>query len=547
VGWPRREHADGARRAGRAVTVATGWRAAKQGFVWGLIFGATIAASASSYGGLFPTGAARERLARSFQDNAAWAALFGPLRRLDTVAGYTAYKAGMTVIVLGAVWGLLVATRVMRGEEDAGRWELFLSGLTTRGGAAAQAAAGLGAGFLALWVPTTMLTVAAGSAPKVHIGVGAAVFSATSLLAAALLFMAIGMVLSQLAASRHDANLIGAGLLAGAYLVRMAADSDPGLGWLRWLSPIGWIEELRPLTGSNPWPFLPIVLLVTVLVVVMIRVAANRDLGAGAFTLGDRPKPRLGLLGDQAGLTLRLNLPGMAGWVVALVVTGLVFGLVAQAAGTALRGAAGIEHAIRRLGGTGSGATAYLGFVFVVAAGLIEVAAAGQVAAARNEEATGRLENLLVRPVARWWWFVVRVAVALALVVVAGVLAGIAAWVGAASQHAQVGLGELVTAGLNVAPPAVLVLGIGCLAFGLWPRGAIGVAYGVVAWSFLIETLAGAFDSNHWLLDTSPLSHIAPVPAAPPNWAAAMWLVALGLTAAVGGAVAFARRDVEGA
>jgi hypothetical protein len=25
----------------------------------------------------------------------------------------------------------------------------------------------------------------------------------------------------------------------------------------------------------------------------------------------------------------------------------------------------------------------------------------------------------------------------------------------------------------------------------MWPRGAVGVAYGLVVWSFLVETLAG--------------------------------------------------------
>jgi ABC-2 type transport system permease protein len=115
------------------VAVTTARRAARQGALWGLVFGATIAASASAYAGLFPTGAARVEMARSFQGNAAWAALFGPLHRLDTVAGYTAYKSGMTVIILGAIWGLLIATRSLRGEEDAGRWELFLSGQTTCG------------------------------------------------------------------------------------------------------------------------------------------------------------------------------------------------------------------------------------------------------------------------------------------------------------------------------------------------------------------------------------------------------------------------------
>jgi ABC-2 type transport system permease protein len=545
--WLRRRDVYGGRRAARAVAVTTARRAGTQGVLWGLVFGATIAASASSYAGLFPTAASRAKVALSFQGNAAWAALFGPLRRLDTVAGYTAYKSGMTVIIIGAIWGLLIATRVLRGEEDAGRWELFLSGQTTRGRAAAQAAIGLGAGFVALWAPTALLTAAAGASSKVDIGIGASVFFVTSLLAAAAMFMAIGMFVGQLAATRRDANLIGAGVLAASYLIRMAADSDAGLGWLRWASPLGWIEELRPLTGSKALAFVPVIAVVAVLVPVSIRVASRRDLGASAFASRDAPKPRTLLLGGQAGLTLRLTRPVVAAWIAALVVTGLVFGLVAQAAGTAIRGAQGLEQAIERLGGTTSGAASYLGFVFVVAAGLMAIAVAGQIAAARNEEAAGHLDNLLVRAVARWRWLAVRLGVALGLVVVASACAGLAAWVGAVSQHADVGLGQLLEAGLNVVPPAVFILGMGALTYGLWPRGAIGVAYGLVVWSFIVETISAAFNSNHWLRDTSPLLHIAPVPAAAPNWAAAAWLVGLGLVAAAIGVAAFGRRDLVGA
>ena len=545
--WPRRREVYGAGRAGRAVAVTTARRAAKQGALWGLVFGATIAASASSYAGLFPTEASRAQVARTFEGNTAWAALFGPLRRLDTVAGYTVYKAGMTVIVLGAIWGLLVATRSLRGEEDAGRWELFLSGQTTRSRAASQAAIGLGVGLVALWVPTFLLTAGAGASETVNIGVGASLFFVTSLLAAAAMFMAVGMFVGQLAATRRDANLIGAGVLAASYLVRMVADSDPALAWIRWASPLGWIEELRPLTGSRPFAFVLIVSFVAVLVVAALRVAARRDLGASALPSRDAPEPRTLLLGGQAGLTIRLTRPVIAAWIVALSVTGLVFGLVAQAAGTALRGAQGLEDAIERLGGTTSGAASYLGFVFVVAAGLMAIAVAGQITAARNEEATGHLDNLLVRPVARWRWLTVRLALALGFVVVASALAGFAAWVGAVSQHADVGLGELLGAGLNVLPPAVFILGVGGLAFGLWPRGAIGVAYGLVVWSFVVEVFAAAFDSNHWLRDTSPLLHIAPVPAADPNWPAAAWLVGLGVLAALVGVAAFGRRDLVGA
>ena len=58
------------------------------------------------------------------------------------------------------------------------------------------------------------------------IGAGPALFFVTALLSAAAMFMAIGMFAGQLAATRRDANLIGAGVLAASYLIRMAADSD---------------------------------------------------------------------------------------------------------------------------------------------------------------------------------------------------------------------------------------------------------------------------------------------------------------------------------
>jgi ABC-2 type transport system permease protein len=101
-----------------------------------------------------------------------------------------------------------------------------------------------------------------------------------------------------------------------------------------------------------------------------------------------------------------------------------------------------------------------------------------------------------------------------------------------------------VQAGVNVAPPALFVLGVGGLVFGLWPRAAIAVVYGVVVWSFVAEVFASLTTSTGWLRDTSPLAHMAPAPAASPDWTAAAWLVGLGLVAAGVGLAAFRRRDL---
>jgi len=535
------------RRAATAVAAISARRAVRPALAWGLVFGAMIAATMAAYRTTFPTAASRAALVRSFEGNPAFEAIFGVTHHMDTVAGYTAYKTLFTLIILGAIWGLFVSTRLLRGEEDAGRWELLLAGHTTRAGATGQVVVALGAGLAALWLPTAVLAAAGGRSATVGIGVGASLFLATAATAAAAMFMAVGVLASQLCATRRGANLFGAGVLAASYLIRMAADSDPRIGWLRWASPLGWIEELRPLTGSR-WPaFVPIVALVAAAVTAAACIAGRRDVGSSVFAGRATPGPHTRLLGSQSGLTLRLTWPQIAAWTAALAITGLVLGLVTQSAGESLQGSPTLERVIARLGATGSGAVTYLGFTFVVAAGLVAVAVAGQITAIRNEEAAGHLDNLLVRPVPRWRWLAVRLGAGLGLVVGASLLTGVAAWIGAATQHAAVGFGEQVEAGLNVAPPAVFVLGFGALVYGLWPRAAITLTYGLVVWSFLVETFASTAGASHWLRDTSPLLHITPAPAADPNWGAAFGLVALGLLAGAAGVAAFTRRDLQGA
>ncbi|MBV8162149.1 MAG: hypothetical protein JO265_14605 [Acidimicrobiia bacterium] len=541
---PTRELYDD-RRAGRAVAVATAKRAARPGALWGLVFGATVAVTMSQYPSLFPTPASRAVLAATVRGNVGFQALFGPIHNIDTVAGYTAYKTLYTLLILGAIWGLFIATRALRGEEDAGRWELFLAGRTTPARAAVHAAVGLGAGLVALWLPTALLTMAAAGGKKVDIAPGAALFFATAAVTGPAMFMAVGMLASQLFATRHDANLAGAAVLAGSYLIRMVADSASALTWLRWASPLGWVEELRPLTGSQPLAFVPIVLLTVGLVALAARLAATRDAGSSVFDARDRRPAHTLLLGGQAGLTVRLARPAILGWLAAFAVIGAVFGLVTQAAGSAARGSPALERAIARLGGRSPGAVAYLGLVFLIAAGLVAVAVAGQVTAMRNEEASGHLDNLLVRAVPRWQWFAVRVAVGVALILMASVLTGVTAWIGAATQNTGAGFVALAEAGVNVAPPAVFIFGVGVLAFGVRPRAAVAVTYGLVVWSYLVETVASVGNANHWLRDTSPLLHLNPAPAAAPDWAAAAWLVALGAVAALAGAALFERRDLQ--
>lgn len=541
---PRSRPARATRSASPVILGHTARAAVRSAVLWGYVFGVAVVSSAWSYSSLYKTPAQRHQLAVTFGHNQATVALFGPAPDLQTVGGFTVFKVSMTLMIVGGVWGLLTGSRLMRGEEDAGRWDLLLLGPSTRRGATAQALGGLAAATAVLWLLTALITAVGGLSARVGVGFGAALFLALALVSSAAMFLAVAAVTSQLAPTRRQAAGYGALVLGLSYALRMIGDAGVGLHALTWLSPLGWVEQLAPLTGDHPAPLALIAGFTALAAGTAVYLAGQRDVGAGL--LPDRPprRARLRLLASPFGLGVRLIRGTAAAWITALVVFGLLFGLVAKGAGETLSGSS-VQQVFDKLGATGGGLDAYLGVVFLMVAVLLGFAAAGQVTAARTEEAEGRLDHLLVRPVSRVGWLGGRLVLTVALVGVGGVTAGFCVWLGAQTQHATAGIGTLVAAGANAATPAVFLLGVGALLIGCWPRVATPGVYVVLGWSLLVTLIGGIGATSHWVLDTSVFHHVTSAPAVPPDWGADAVTAAIGVAAAVVGAFAFRRRDLQ--
>ena len=225
---------------------------------------------------------------------------------------------------------------------------------------------------------------------------------------------------------------------------------------------------------------------------------------------------------------------------------GLLLGGSAKSAAQSLQSSPRVEEALNRLDGGGGAVKAYLGFSFLIITLLVALMAAGQITAARREEATGRIDHLLVRPVSRSRWMLGRLGVAFVVVVSAGMLGGIFAWLGVASQHVTVGFSNLLGAGLNTVPAGIFLLGFGALAWGFIPRMAAAAVYGVLAWSFLVELLGGIVNSNHWLLDSSIFHQLSPAPALAPDWSSGATMIGIGVVFALLATAAFNHRDLAG-
>jgi ABC-2 type transport system permease protein len=532
------------RVARRTITRVVTKKAVRSGVGWGVVFGLYVATQALAYATGYKTAASREILVRQFGNNVGISALVGPARQIGTVPGYTAWKCLAVLAIIGAVWGILTSTKLTRGEEDAGRWELLLAGQTTRRDGALQALVGLGAGLLALFCATSVITVAVGRSAKVGINAGAAAYFSLAVVSGALMFLAVGALCGQLATSRRQGASYASAVLAVSYAIRMVADSSTDLGWLRWTTPLGWVEELQPLTSPRPVALVPIAAFTAVLAISTVYLAGRRDLGAGMLTDHSNVRRVRVLATRPFGLAVLLSRSTLLAWTASIVAYGLLLGSIAKSGGKIITSSPSLARVFARLGV--SGAEAYLSVALLIMAVVLAFVAVGQVNAARKEESSGQLENLLVRPFSRNAWFGQQVALGTLVLVLGGLLAGFATWLGTALDHAHVDLASMLNAGFNVAVPALFLFGAGMLALALAPRLVSFVTYGLLVWFFLVEIVGGVVKVNHWVLDLSAFHQMAAAPATPVAWTANAVMIALALASAAVGAITFTRRDLKG-
>jgi polyether ionophore transport system permease protein len=488
----------------------------------------------------YPEAADRAAFARSFAQNVGLRLFYGEPHRVDTVDGYTAWRVGGTLAIAAAIFGLLAAVRALRADEDAGRTELVLSGIVARRTLSTAAAGAIGAGILTLWVAEVAGFVVGG------VPVGGAAYLALATASAAVVCAGVGAVASQLAPNRRLALEIGGALVGLFFLLRVVADTTSGVGWLRWATPLGWAEELRPFAGPQPLVLLLPLGASVLLLAASARIAARRDVGAGLLPERDTADPSLRLLSSPEGQALRSGLGTLIAWTGCVAIFAFILGTISTSISTAdVSGS--VQKQIAKLGvGSITTPTGYLAFVFIFVTLAVVVFACTQFGAAKDEETDHRLETLLALPVGRKRWLGGRLVLAAAAAAAIALSAGLLTWAGAASGGASVSLPRMLEAGANVLPVTLLFLGIAALAYAVAPRASSGIAYGLVAVAFVWQLVGSLVSASGWLLGLTPFAHVALVPAEPFDTRGAVVMAAIGVAAAIAALLFFERRDLVG-
>jgi ABC-2 type transport system permease protein len=528
---------------GVAGARAIAWRAFADARVrtisFGLLFFLAAVTQATAYREGYPTFAERLRFARTVGENDAARLLYGTPHDLLSTGGYVSWRVGGTMAVLAALFGLLGAVRAMRAEEDAGRADLVLSGVVGRRRVFLAQLAAIAGGALVLWL-ALFLSFLVGRLPA-----GGSAYLAVAIVSVLPVFAGVGALTSQLAPSKRMATGLATGVLVLAFVLRaVPALSSVGLSWLRWATPLGWVEELRPFADPKP-----LVLLLPTAAAVLLLLAAGalymrRDIGRGLLPARESAPPRLSLLGTPEAQALRSERGTLAAWLLGVGAFALLMGVL-SAAVTPDVISENVQRQLEKLG-TSSVITpsGWLGFSFIFFILAVSFFCCMQIASLRDEEAEQRLETLLALPLGRRRWFAGRLLLSAASAACVALAAGMLAWAGAAVQGADVSLLDMLGAGANTLPPALLFLALGALAFAVVPRASALVAYGLVGLAFVWELFGALLEVPAWLLALSPFHDVGLVPGEPFEPIAAALMLGLAASAVLAAMWAFRRRDV---
>jgi ABC-2 type transport system permease protein len=535
-------HAPSPRRSAVAALARRAFLDARtRTIVFAYIFAVYSWLQAAGYHSAYPTIADRIAFARSFAGNDAIRLFYGYPYDVVTVGGYSAWRVGGTLAIAAAAFGVLASVRALRTEEELGRTEIILAGAVGRRTAFVAAMGAIATGIAILWLAEFAGFVVGG------LSVAGSAYLALATASVVPVFVALGAVACQIAPTRRIALALSAGTIALFLLLRVFADTMTGLGWLRWATPLGWAEELRPFAGARPALLILPVAVTVSLLLIAARISASRDVGVGLISAGDSAEPSALLLSSPTAQALRRQQGTLAVWILGVVAFGAILGMISTSLSSA-----GISTKLQKqFDKFGSGSittpTGYLSFVFIVFIFAVCLFVCAQIGAAREEEADQLLETLLAQPVSRYRWLGGRLLLAALAAGVLSGLSGLLTWAGAASQGVRISLPRMLEAGANCLPVSLLFLGLAALAYAAVPRASSAVSYGLVSASFLWYLVGSVLGVPRWLVDATPFQHIGLVPTQSFRVEAAAVMVVMGLASAVAALGLFRRRDLLGA
>ncbi|MDQ0776246.1 ABC-2 type transport system permease protein [Streptomyces aurantiacus] len=497
--------------------------------LWVGVVALMVVSMPGSLESVYSTAAERADVIRQMAANGSLRATYGPVFS-DSLGGLVAWRVGAYAGVFAGIMSLLVVLRHTRDEEESGRQEMLSAGMVGRRAplTAALLAALVANAALALLITAGLAGQGASGALALGLGTaGVGMVSATT-----------AAIVAQFTESARLAKGLSGGLLGATFVLRAAGDSsvDDGSSVLTWLSPVGWLENLRAFAGERWWVLLLFTAAVALQGATAYELAGRRDVGMSF--LPTRPGPATGRLGTAGALAWRLQRGSLLGWSLGFLAAGAAFGGVTKGATDLVGDNERTREIIERMGGQSGITDAFLATMVGMLGMVAALYVVQSVLRLHGEETSQRAEPVLAGAVGRLRWARGHLLIAFGGAVLIMLLGGL----GLAAGYGR-SPGAILGACLVQLPAIWSVGALAVLLYGVSPQVAPG-AWAVAGAALLLGWIGPALDLPEPVMDLSPFGHLPKLPGGEMAWTPVLVLTAIATALVAAGMAAFRRRDL---
>ena len=502
-----------------------------------------VGVTAPSYESVYPSLATRTVLIEQMRKSPGTRLLYGYVPLPGRLGQLLQWETGTFLIVCTALMAILLTCRVLRADEDEGLVEVLRA-----------TGAGRSVPFLVpvalIWVVVVALSAGVGgiltwqTESIEELTVRGAWALAGTICVTGWAFSAMAAVACQLGRQVGQARGLSMLVLALAFTMRVSADqiSDgTDSDWLRWLTPLGWRDLVRPYTDDR---FGVLAVCCTVAIAVMLSavvLAARREYLDGYLPDRSSSRRRWRIRGHM-DLLARLSRRGVLGWALASTGLAALYGSVSGSVNDLLAPDSPTASYVGKMA-SGSAVEQFMSLLTVVTVLLVTVAAVRRMNRLAGLEHAGLVEVELATGVSRSRLFLSQVLSALLESIV---LLLVSATVLAATTATQLTDDHAVARSfvftVSQLPGMVAAVGIAAALVGMAPK-LTGMSWAVVAWSAFAQFFGGLVELKDWTKDLSVLGHHLDIVGSP-DWKPLAVQTAVGIVGVAIGVVAYTRRDL---
>ena len=525
---------------------------------WGIGMGLVVVSPMASVATLLTTPQARAQLV-SLAATFAWNA---DVVAVDTIGGYATFKIGVFIFLI-AVWPLLAASRMLRGEEDRGALDVLLSLPRARLSVALEKLAAMWTALLAMGLLIGLLAFAGGQKFGGGFSLGDGLLFGLNLALLCAVVGGVALLISQFTQEGGTAAGWTAGLLLVFIVLDMVHRVIPNSEWISRFSPVYYYNQSKPLVpsyGVNAGAMLLLLALTVMLSGAAIWLFVRRDVGgtvplARWLRLPKRAASRALPVGDWSLRSVyarslgmiamptvwwTLGIAGFAGWIIFAVQQ------METRLSSLFASSPTVMNLIKNIGGGDASVNAgFLSAMFVLLPLFLMAFAVTQVNGWSADEQDGRLELLLATPQRRLGVLLARFAALASATVSIAVITLLVSAGAAAAAGLKLDSGNLAAATLGMIPLGLLIAAVGYLASG-WLRTAADtglLSFLLLIW-FFISFIGPELNWPNATLRLSPFYYYGTPLLNGLSLTSVLGVIAVAVLALGLGALRFVRKDI---